>query len=133
MTLDQDFCDLNYQSIDGRYTCYSRIGLKIEKDRLFCELKFPKNSFAKYQCLDNLKIQKKADYCLGTFFWPDKYEDKYTCLANEKIAKNSEYCTDKFNYLESKGTPVDPKEKQACLDEFKIPKFVDACATEEEK
>ena len=49
--LTQAFCDENYadQTLDGKYdNCYSLIALK--RDRLYCELKYTRETEIKYLC-----------------------------------------------------------------------------------
>ena len=72
----------NLWQIDARYDCYKRfVSFYISKDRVYCELKNPTDSNAKYNCLDVLNISKKADYCYFKYLWQDEFEEKYQCLV----------------------------------------------------
>jgi hypothetical protein len=83
-TLDQNFCDDNYEDVDAKYSCFVRIGLSITKDRTYCELKNRKDRLNKYTCISDelTDVKEGGDYCYYSNRWPKDYEDRFTCLAD---------------------------------------------------
>jgi len=80
-TLDQEFCEDNYEIMALKYDCFARIGLDIKKDRVFCERKFMDDPDGKYECLNSLAIPKLADYCTLKFQNAKQVDARYECLA----------------------------------------------------
>ena len=93
-TMDQNFCDDNYEDVDEKYLCYVRIGLSITKDRTYCELKNPSDRLNKYNCISDelTDVKKGGDYCYYSNNWPKDYEDRFTCLTDQGLVKDSSYC-----------------------------------------
>jgi hypothetical protein len=67
-TLDEQFCEDNYKTLDEKYDCFERVGLAIRKDRVFCERKWQDEVDGKYECLDSLGIPKLGEYCTQKFW-----------------------------------------------------------------
>lgn len=118
-TLNKEFCDEHYLIVDDRYACYARCGLGIFKDRVFCELQFPKDSVAKYDCLDQNGIPKMADYCYFKYFWEDEYQERQDCLTSEGVPTTGVFCLEKFDSIRAqakrRGEEYDDTAEFECL------------------